>query len=147
MTPPASKSRRFDWDTVEVSDFVDPKFANARGGRGKPSSGRLPRPQAGELYLGGPIPLAWLSRAAALPGRAFHLAIALWFDALASRAKSATVRLPMKTRRRFGLVCQKTYYRAVGSLKRAGLINDKRRRGKVPVFTILPLPRKRSHAR
>jgi hypothetical protein len=32
-----------------------------------------------ELFLRGPIPMKWLERAAALPGKSLHLALALWW--------------------------------------------------------------------
>src|SRR5581483_3598380 len=58
-----------------------------------PTRSRLPRPAKGEEYLGGPIPLSWLGRAAVLPGKALHLGIALWFAAVRDRGKNPAVAL------------------------------------------------------
>src|SRR5262249_33929289 len=97
----------------------------------------LPRPAKGELYLGGPIPMSWVERAAGLPGRAWHLACALWFQATVTPPRSATVELAKKTRRRFGLQSRKTYYRALRSLEGAGLVRVEYRPGRPPLVTIL----------
>jgi hypothetical protein len=138
MRPPPLDLDRFSWDTADASDFADTPADK------KPTSkGRLPRPQGDELYLGGPIPLGWLSRAAALPGRALHVGNALWFEALCHKAKSAAVRLPMKTRRRFGLAHARTYRRALQTLVAAGLVKAQGRPGRSPVITILPASRRR----
>src|SRR5688572_17728814 len=82
----------------------------------------LPRPVVGELYLGGPIPLGWLSRAAALPGKALHVALALWFDASVRKPKSAVVQPRRVTLDRFGAGCRRTLYRSLKALERAGLV-------------------------
>src|SRR5205823_1319932 len=94
----------------------------------------------GEPYLGGPIPMDWAERAAALPGRARHLACALWFEALCRPGKSPTVALPPRTLRRFGLAARTTYYRALAVLVAAGLVHVETRRGRPPLVTILPTP-------
>src|SRR5262249_40864258 len=100
---------------------------------------RLPVPQRGEAYLGGPIPMGWIQRAARLPGKAFHLGCALWFQAVCSPSKSAVVKLPRKTRKWFGLE-RHAFYRALDALERARLVQSERRTGKVPLITILGVP-------
>ena len=40
------------------------------------------------LFLRGPIPLAWLGKAAALPGKTINVAIALWWCHGMARGKS-----------------------------------------------------------
>jgi hypothetical protein len=97
----------------------------------------LPRPHKGEPYFG-KIPMGWVERAAALPGRAWHLACALWFEA-ACAGGSPKVRLSAKTRGRFGLAARSTFYRAVRSLRQARLIHVPDRSGRTPLFTILPV--------
>src|SRR5262245_56164373 len=101
---------------------------------------RLPRPARGEPYLGGPIPMGWAERAAALPGRAWHLACALWFEALCRPGKPPTVALPPRTLRRFGLGSRTTLYRALAALAAAGLVRVESRSGRPPLVTILPAP-------
>jgi hypothetical protein len=126
-------------DTVKL-DIYDPEIYRRDG---RPRSGgradKLPRPRRGEPYLGGPIPLGWLERAAALPGRAFHLGAALWFVASCEK-RQPTVRLSLKTRKRFGLSSDNTYYRALAALRGAGLISIAVEPGRRLVITILSAP-------
>src|SRR5438105_2354759 len=91
---------------------------------------RLPRPGPKELYLGGPIPMGWLGRAANLPGKALHLAVAVWFEALCTGAKDPAVRVPRRTLRRLGLSSRATRDRALGALAAAGLVAVERRTGR-----------------
>lgn len=100
----------------------------------------LPRKTAGELFFG-PVPMGWAERAAALPGRAWHLACALWFDANCSRGKPATVQPTRRTLLRFGLSSRPTLYRALDVLEGAGLIRVETRDGRRPLVTILPVPK------
>ena len=60
-----------------------------------------PRPTPGAKFLRGPVPLDWLSRAAALPGRSLHVAMAVWF--MAGLRKSRTVPVSNVTGLQFGL--------------------------------------------
>jgi len=91
--------------------------------------------------------MSWIERAACLPGKAWHLATALWFVAIRDRKKPAQVTITLKTLRRFGLT-RKSYYRAQGALASVKLIRVTRRRGCKPLFTILPVAgmrRKKRH--
>lgn len=98
---------------------------------------RLPRPAKGEQYLGGPVPLAWLSRAAELSGKALHLGIALWFAAIRSRGKNPAVVLSEALAERFGLRSRTTRARALAVLSGAGLVTVENRTGRAPLVTIL----------
>jgi hypothetical protein len=113
------------------------KFA-LDGEQDAPVRNPLPGPRRGELYLSSRIPMSWVEAAAVLPGRAWHLACALWFEAACR--KCAAVSLPANTRRRFGLAHRRTFYRALDALAEAGLIAVDRRTGKNPVVTILDTP-------
>jgi hypothetical protein len=85
-------------------------------------------------FLKGPIPLAWLSIAACLPGKALHVGLAIWFEY--GRRKHAQFRLTVAIVKRFG-VARKAMYGALHSLEEAGLIAAQRRHGKNPVITLL----------
>lgn len=85
-------------------------------------------------FLKGPIPLAWLSLAAKLPGKALHLGLAIWFEH--GRRKSDTFRLSAAIRARFG-VGRKASYACLDLLEWNGLIRTDRRHGKNPVITLL----------
>jgi hypothetical protein len=116
---------------IDVTDRAAPRLARS------PSRGKLPRPRKGEAYCG-PLPMSWVERAAVLPGRAWHLACALWFEASCARGKSASVRLPAKTRRRFGLADRYTFYRALRTLEVEGLVRVRTWPGQSPLITLLP---------
>lgn len=94
-----------------------------------------PRPQKGEAFLKGPIPLAWLERAARLPGKSLQAAVALWYAAGLTR--SARIPLSNVSGHRFGLD-RNAKYRALAWLERAGLVTVERKLGRAPIVTILP---------
>jgi hypothetical protein len=83
--------------------------------------------------------MRWVTRAANLPGKAFHLGMALWFEAICSPKRSPVVKLQRKKREWFGME-RKALYRALEALQEAGLIRVESRAGKVPMVTILDVP-------
>jgi len=93
-----------------------------------------PRHRQGEKFLKGPIPLAWLSRAAALPGRALQVGLAIWF--LAGLKKTRTVTLTNAVLKDFG-VDRHAKYRGLAVLEGAGLIAVERQPGHAPRVTLL----------
>lgn len=100
----------------------------------------LPRPKERERYLGGPIPLSWLSRAASLPGKALHLAVALWYAAVRTPDKNPEVKLTRTLAAEFGLSARTTRARAIEALAGASLVAVSKRAGRSVVLTILPAP-------
>jgi hypothetical protein len=101
---------------------------------GKPRRGQPRRRVEGE-YLRGPIPLAWLSRAAGFRGKApLAVALAVWFEH--GRRKQTEVKLSWAILRRFGLDRQ-AGYRGLAELESAGLVAVDRAPGKNPVVRIL----------
>lgn len=94
---------------------------------------RIPRRKQ-QRYLKGPIPLDWLLKAAAQPGKTLHVAIALWY--LSGVKKSFTFRLSQKLLGEFG-VSRKTSYMAINSLERAGLITTHRSKGRAAEICII----------
>src|SRR5262249_57800537 len=92
---------------------IDPAIVNgwlkkARGGKSAPS-----RPARRGKFLRGPVPLAWLRRAAEFPGKALAVGLALWF--LHGVKKRWTVRLTRGTLVRFG-VGEKPAHRGLSNL-------------------------------
>jgi DNA-binding transcriptional ArsR family regulator len=83
--------------------------------------------------------MRWIRRAAQLPGKAFHLGMALWQEALCLPGRPATVKLPRRKREWFGLE-RRAFYRALVALKAAGLVEVESRDGKVPLVTVLEAP-------
>ena len=100
-------------------------------------SRKAPRPKQGERFLRGPIPLPWLSRAARLPGKALHVAIAVYY--LAGLKRRRTVALSGKVSAELG-VDRHSKYRALKWLEEAGLVRVKRHPGRNPLVTILEVP-------
>jgi hypothetical protein len=83
--------------------------------------------------------MSWVERAVHLPGKTWLVASALWFTAIRSRRKAATVRLTPKTMRRFNLT-RKVVYRTLAHLETAGLVRVERTSGRPLDVTILPAP-------
>jgi hypothetical protein len=95
---------------------------------------RLPRRPGDHKFIRGPIPLAWLARAARLPGKTLAVALLIWF--LAGLHKDWTVKWEPSKAELFG-VSRHAAYRAHGALAEVGLIKIKKQRGKSPMITIL----------
>jgi hypothetical protein len=86
-------------------------------------------------FLKGPIPLAWLGRAAKLPGKAsLATALAIMFEV--GRRRSQEIVLTTAILKRFG-VNRKAKYRALKLLEKAGLISVVRRPRKNPLVAVL----------
>jgi DNA-binding transcriptional ArsR family regulator len=81
-----------------------------------------------------PPHLDWLARAARLPGKFMHLAVAL--QLIATEQQNVRVELSNLACESFGLN-RNAKYRALFSLEGAGLIIVKRKRGRSPLVTIL----------
>jgi hypothetical protein len=94
----------------------------------------LPRHAPGQPFLKGPIPLAWLCRSAALPGKALNVALALWYAA--GMAQGATVLLSRRLLRLFH-VGRHAGGRALANLERLGLVAVDRGRGRCARVTLL----------
>jgi hypothetical protein len=111
------------------------QFRARRNGELRPAkSTRAPRHKAGEWFLKGPIPGEWLHRAAELPARALHVALAAWY--LAGVEKRRQVKLTWGVFARFG-VSPDAGRRGLVALERAGLVSVDRHPGRCPVVTIL----------
>jgi hypothetical protein len=85
-------------------------------------------------HIWGPIPLPWIGRAACLPGRALHVALALWH--ISTLSKSLAVKMQRKIRIALGLT-RKTYSRGLTVLEKAGLVSVVRKAGATPIVTLL----------
>jgi hypothetical protein len=96
--------------------------------------GRRPAAEVSRLFLKGPIPLAWLARAAKLPGKGFHVGILLWF--LKGLRRSSEVSLTSSWLATFGLQ-RVSVYRAVQALEASGLVTVQRQRGRAPIVRLV----------
>ena len=85
-------------------------------------------------YLRGPIPLVWLSRAACIPGRVLHVALALWH--ISKLRRSRTVKMQSRILLVFG-ISREVYYKSLERLEETGLVSVEKRPGSTPTVTIL----------
>jgi hypothetical protein len=101
---------------------------------------RAPRYIHGDRFLQGPIPMGWLSAAAVLPGKALHLALAIW---MVVRLEDSQTGLRLNARILGELALDRyAKYRALHHLEHAGLIAVSRGAGRKEVIAILPAPRR-----
>jgi hypothetical protein len=85
-------------------------------------------------FLKGPIPIAWLMKASALPGKAFQTGIVLWY--LCGLRKNETVVLANGLLEQFH-ISRKAKYRCLRALEGAGLIAVEGRKNRNPRVTII----------
>lgn len=112
-------------------------LADFRVSRGNTPRVPLSQPRDAERirgpFLKGPIPLAWLTRAAILPGKSLHVGLAVWFEY--GRRKKPTFRLSRAVLQRFG-VARKAGYSGLEALEKAKLLKVARQHGKNPTITL-----------
>lgn len=99
-----------------------------------PATGTHKARASTEKFIRGPIPLEWISRANALPGKAGAVSMALWF--LVGVQSSRTVKLTGEVERIAGCG-RKAVYQALRTLADAGLLVAKHRHGARASVTIL----------
>ncbi len=120
--------------TISPDRVQPPRSATEMVG---PKKSGPPRHGPGERFLKGPVPCAWLQRAARLPGKPLHVGIALYQRA--GMEKSDTVKLSNGVLEDWG-IDRYAKRRALKDLEIAGLVSVKRRHGRSPVVTILDVP-------
>ena len=85
-------------------------------------------------FLKGPIPMDWLSAAGKLPGKAFHLGIAIWW--LANMANTKKVKLTARALDYVG-ISRDASSDALKRMEVRGLIRVQRLPGQRPIVEIL----------
>ncbi|MDZ4778745.1 MAG: hypothetical protein SGJ19_00665 [Planctomycetia bacterium] len=85
-------------------------------------------------FIWGPIPGAYVARAASLPGKSLHLWLALWFEH--KRRKGQPIRMTRDLLARFH-VSPDSANRALSQLERAGLVSVNRARGRLATIQML----------
>jgi hypothetical protein len=98
-------------------------------------SRNVPRHKVGQKFLKGPIPLNWLSMAARQPGKAFQVALGLWF--WAGVKKSCEVAFSMSWLKTTFGVDRYSGYRGLAALEGVGLVAVVRHPGRKTVVTLL----------
>jgi hypothetical protein len=96
-------------------------------------SGKLVPARKKDLFIRGPIPLDWLSRAAELPGKALHVALAvLWLQGM---AKGKPFKLSRQALERLN-VERDAASSGLVRLEQAGLVQVERNAGQRPTVVI-----------
>jgi len=116
---------------VDVDKFRRPSDSGTKAAKLR----RLPRHKSGEWFLKGPVPGLWLQQAANLPGKALHIALALWH--IATLDKHRQVKLSKKALSRFGVTRANTVCDGLARLEQAGLIEVERGDGRRGIVEIL----------
>lgn len=109
----------------------------------RPAVDPAPRPRhiRGQgLFLRGPVPMAWLHVAGAIPGKALAVGVELWH--WAGRMKSTRVKLNLSRFADRG-ISRFSAARGLAALERAGLVRCARGSGRTPVVTLLDAPPER----
>lgn len=99
-----------------------------------PQQRKKSRPPQREYFLKGPIPLLWLICAMALPGKALHVGLVLWF--FHGLKGSHAVTLSPSQLARFGIQ-RETARRGLRSLEDAKLVTVERSGKKSPRVTLM----------
>lgn len=99
-------------------------------------------PRQKDWFLKGPIPGPWIERAASLPGKALHVAMALQHQS--ALAKSKQVKVGKKLQVKFGLKSD-SYLRGLRQLEGAGLVRVSSRPGNLHQITIQDTPLEQSN--
>ena len=116
--------------TLPTSDLNVPvRRLQLDAGRGK-----LVPVERKEPFIKGPIPLDWLSKAAALPGKAINLALALWW--LQGMAKGKPFKLTQAALTALN-VKRDAASTGLAGLEEVGLIQVERQPGQRPVVSVV----------
>lgn len=98
----------------------------------------LPRPEKGERFIQGPIPISWITAASACGYRGEAVALAVWFAA--SFQKSNPAKLTNSVLAEFG-VNARTARRCLERMEECGLVAVETHRGRSPIVTLLGGPK------
>ena len=98
------------------------------------ASGALAAAPREALFLRGPVPLEWLGKAAALPGKTLNVAIALWWRH--GMAKGKPFKLTQQALK-YLHVERDAASSGLVRLERAGLVRVERRPGQRPIISIV----------
>ncbi len=97
----------------------------------------VPKPQEGERFIKGPLPLDWMRKAAECGGRGTEVGLLLWYAA--GWQKRNPIKLSQSVVRQLP-VHQKTCRRVISNMEQLGLIAVDRHKGRSPLVTLLPTP-------
>ena len=114
--------------------YIDDRSIPVKRVRHDSSTGKYIDAPLSTPFLKGPIPMAWLSEAAKLPGKAINVGIAIWW--LAGMAKANTFKLTAKALDQLD-VSRDAASSGLKRLEAQGLIRVQRSPGQRPTVEIL----------
>lgn len=116
---------------------MDPNALRLPGCPPSPKREKAPRHKAGERFLRGPIPMAWINAAskAAGKGSGLKVAIAIWYLSGLNR-QAKTIKLSSSVLAKMG-VKRHAGYRGLEALENAGLVRVERQDGRSPMVTLI----------
>ena len=120
----------------EIPPLEEIRIADVRARSTSPLEQSLSTPRQNSRFVRGPINLAWIQRAAVLPGRILHVAVALCYQDGFKRG--AQFRIQPNIMRGFG-VSPSSLSRALVALECAGLVKVSRASGRAAEVVILPV--------
>ncbi len=118
-------------ERVKLTAQTEPKHVRSS------SKNSLPKPQAGEKFIKGPIPLDWMRKASECGLRGADIGLLLWYAGGWQKRNPVSVsslivqQLP---------VDPKTCRRVLSKMEAIGLVNVERHRGRAPLITLLSTP-------
>ena len=125
---------RFSWSESDIRRLVDQQAKDkSKAKQTATITIELPRPQRGEKFVRGPIPLDWIKAAIPCGRKSINVVLALWY--LAGFNRSNPIKLTPATLLDFGVSAES----ARSILKRfeqVGLVSVDRKRGRSPIVTI-----------
>lgn len=95
----------------------------------------VPTPKK-KLFLRGPVPMDWLSKAAELPGKTLNVALAIWW--LQGMTQNESFKLTRKSLSLFNIKRDAASI-SLNRLEGAGLIKIQRKVGQRPIISIIHL--------
>jgi hypothetical protein len=120
-----------DADTFDLEKFRTPEQIDLDSLQKQTK--KPPRHRQGEKFLMGPIPWAWLERAAKLKGKALHVALLLWMESGCRKNRSVRFNLSAE---KFNLSTD-TARRALRTLETAKLVTIMHHPGQSLEVTLL----------
>jgi len=127
---------RFKWSKTDIQQLAEHQARNIQHKSTRSATVRieLPKPNRGEKFIRGPIPLEWLKSAIPISRKSINVALALWY--LAGFKRSNPVKLTAHTLAAFD-VTSKAARSILHRFELAGLVEVDRKRGRSPIVTIL----------
>jgi len=127
---------RFKWSESDIRQLVERQTKATGRKSNRPATVRieLPKPQRGEKFVRGPIPLDWIKAAIPLGRKSINVCLAIWYAA--GFKQSNPVKLTATMLAEFDVTADSAR-KLLMRFESAGLVEVDRKRGRSPIVTIL----------